>query len=87
MKIIAFGSITSWQKDGDKVETMSDFIFLGSKSLQRVIAATKLKDTCSLEEKYKRCIKNQRYHFTDKCPYMSKLWFFQQSCMDVRVGP
>ena len=43
--------ITSWQVDGETVETVRDFIFLGSKSLQMVTAAMKLKDTCSLEEK------------------------------------
>ena len=47
-KITASGPITSWQIDG---ETMTEFIFLGSKSLQMVTAAMKLKDTCSLEEK------------------------------------
>ena len=46
--IMASGPITSWQIDG---ETVSDFIFLGSKSLQMVIAAMKSKDTYSLEEK------------------------------------
>ena len=47
-KIVASGPITSWEID---VETVSDFIFLGSKSLQMVIAAMKLKDAYSLEEK------------------------------------
>ena len=42
---MASGPITSWEIDGETVETVSDFIFLGSKSLQRVIAAMKLKDT------------------------------------------
>ena len=51
MKIIASGPITSWKTDGETVETVSDFIFLGSKSLQRVTAAKKLKDTYSLEGK------------------------------------
>ena len=51
MKIMASGPITSWEIDGETVETVSDFIFLGSKSLQMVIAAMKLKDACSLEEK------------------------------------
>ena len=51
IKIMAFSPITSWQIDGGKVETVTDFIFLGPKSLQMVTAATKLKDTCSLEEK------------------------------------
>ena len=52
-KIIASGPITSWQIDGETVETVSDFIFLGGrgapKSLQMVIAAMKLKDAYSLE--------------------------------------
>ena len=50
-KIMASGPITSWEIDGEPVETVSDFIFGGSpKSLQMVIAAMKLKDTYSLEE-------------------------------------
>ena len=48
---MAFGPITSWQMDGETVETVSDFIFLRSKILQMVTAAMKLKDACSLEEK------------------------------------
>ena len=50
-KIMASGPITSWQIDGEKVETVTDFIFLGSKSLQMVISAMKLKDAYSLEGK------------------------------------
>ena len=49
-KIIASSPITSWQMDGETMETETDFIFLGSKSLQMVTAAMKLKDACSLEE-------------------------------------
>ena len=49
-KIMAFGPITSWQIDGEKMETVRDFILGGSKSLQMVTATLKLKDTCSLEE-------------------------------------
>ena len=45
------GPIASWQIDGETMETVTDFIFLGSKSLQMVTTAMKLKDTCSLEEK------------------------------------
>ena len=52
MKIMASGSITSWQIDGQKVKTVSDFIFLAPESLQMVTVATKSKDTCSLEEKW-----------------------------------
>ena len=50
-KIMASSPITSWQVDRETVETVSDFIFWTPKSLQMVIAAVKLKDTCSLEEK------------------------------------
>ena len=50
-KIMASGPITSWQIDGETVETVADFIFWAPKSLQVVIAAMKLKDTYSLEEK------------------------------------
>ena len=50
-KIMASGPITSWKIDGATVETVSDFILGAPKSLQMVITAMKLKDTCSLEEK------------------------------------
>ena len=50
-KIMASGPITSWQIDGETVETVAGFIFLAPKSLQMVTAAMKLKDICSLEEK------------------------------------
>ena len=50
-KIMASGPITSWQIDGGTMETVTDFIFLGSKiTADMVTAAMKLKDTCSLEE-------------------------------------
>ena len=51
MKIMASGLITSWEIDGEIVETVSDFIFWAPKSLQMVIAAMKLKDAYSLEGK------------------------------------
>ena len=50
-KITASSPITSWQIDGETMETVTDFIFLGSKSLQMVTAAMKLKDAYSLEGK------------------------------------
>ena len=50
-KIMASNPITSWQIDGETVETVADFVFWGSKSLQIVTAAVKLKDASSLEEK------------------------------------
>ena len=48
---MASGPITSWQIDGEKVETVADFIFWAPESLQMVIAAMKLKDAYSLEAK------------------------------------
>ena len=51
-KIMASGPVTSWHIDGERVETVTDFIFGAPKSLQMVTAAMKLKDACSLEEKF-----------------------------------
>ena len=68
---MASGPITSWEIDGETVESVSDFIFLGSKIMQMVIAARKLKDTCTLEEKLwqtRQCIKKRRHYFADKGP-------------------
>ena len=50
-KVMASSPITSWEIDGETVETVSDFILGGSKSVQMVTAAMKLKDAYSLEEK------------------------------------
>ena len=50
-KIMASGPITSWQIDGETMETVTDFIWGAPKSLQMVTVAMKIKDTCSLEEK------------------------------------
>ena len=51
MKLMASGPITSWQIDRETMETVTDFIFLGPKSLQMVTTAMKLKDAFSLKEK------------------------------------
>ena len=51
-KILASGPITSWQVDGETMETVTDFIFGAPKSLQIVTADMKLKDACSLEAKF-----------------------------------
>ena len=76
-KIMTSGPITSWQIDGEIMEIVTDFILGGGgrvgapKSLQMVTAATKLKDTCSLEEKLWptiQHIKKQRHYFTNKGP-------------------
>ena len=50
-KIMTAGPITSWQIDGETMETVADFIFGAPKSLQMMTAAMKLKDACSLEKK------------------------------------
>ena len=60
--------ITSWQIDGETMETMTDFIFLGYKSLQMVTAAMKLKDT-PWKESYdqpRQHTKKQRHYFVNK---------------------
>ena len=66
MKIMASGPITSWEIDGETVETVSDFILGGSKSLQMVIAAMKLKDTYSLEGKLPARPPEHRQHQSSK---------------------
>ena len=48
---MASGTMISWQIDGEKVETVADFIFLGSKITADVDCSHELKDTCSMEEK------------------------------------
>ena len=68
-KIMKSGPITSWQIDGETVETVADFIFLGSKSLQIVTAAMKLKDAYSWKESYdqpRQHIQKQRHYFANK---------------------
>ena len=50
-KVMASSPITLWQIDGETMETVRDIIFLGTKSLQMVTSALKLKDACSLKEK------------------------------------
>ena len=65
------GPITSWQIDGETVETVADFIFWAPKSLQMLIAAMKLKDAYSLEGSYdqpRQHIKKQKHYFVNKGP-------------------
>ena len=68
-KIMASAPITSWEIDGETVETVSDFIFGAPKSLQMVIAAMKLKDPTPWKESYdqpRQHIKKQRHYFANK---------------------
>ena len=88
-KIMASGPITSQQIDGKTMETVTNFIFLGPKSLQMVTVAMKLKDACSLEESYDQPghhIKMQRHYFANKGP-SSQSCGFSRSHMVVKVGP
>ena len=71
MKIMASRPFTSWEIDGETLETVSDFIFGSPKSLQMVTAAMKLKDT-PWKESYDQPryhIKKQRHYFANKSPY------------------
>ena len=90
MKIMASGPITSWQIDGETMETVTDFIFLGSK-----ITAD---SNCSHETKrllfFRRkamtnihCVKKQRQNFAYKSLFIQSYGFSSFSCMDVRVEP
>ena len=71
MKIMASSHITSWQIDGETMETVTNFILGAPKSLQMVTAVMKLKDACSWKKSYdqpRQHNKKQRYYFTDKGP-------------------
>ena len=67
---MATGPITSWQIDGETVETMADYFFGLQNSLQMVTAAMKLKDAYSLEGKFqpRQHIKKQIHYFANKGP-------------------
>ena len=70
-RIMASGPITSWQIDGETMETVKDLFWGAPKSLQMLTAAMKLKDACSLEENYdqpRQHIKKQRQYFANKGP-------------------
>ena len=69
MKIMASGSTTSWQIDREKVETVADFILLGSKITADGDCNHEIKRHAPWKKSYdkpRQCIKKQRYHFADK---------------------
>ena len=80
-KIMASGPITSWQMDGEMVETVADFIFLGSKMTADGDYSHEIKRCLLLGRKaitnLDKHIKKKRHHFANKGPIQSKLWFFQ----------
>ena len=80
-KIIASGPITSWQTEGGKLGTVTDFIFLGSKVTVDGDDSHKIKTLAPWKKNYdkpRQYIKMQRYHFADKCPY-NQSYFFSSS--------
>ena len=77
---MVFSAITSWQIDGETVETMTGLFFGVPKSLQMVSAEMKLKDACFLKKSYdqpRQHIKKQRHYFTNKSPSSQSYDFFQ----------
>ena len=67
-KIMAPGAITSWQIDGETVETVTDFIFLGSEITADGGCSQEIKRLLLLGRKARLHIKKQRHYFADKCP-------------------
>ena len=89
-KIMASDPITSWEIEREKVGTVTDFIFLGSKITMDSDCSHEIKILAPWKKSYdnpRQHIKKQRYHFADKGPYSQSFGFFQSSCMHVRVGP
>ena len=88
-KIMASGPITSWEIDGETVETVSDFIFLGSKITTDGDCSHEIKRPLLLERKVMTNLdsifKSRDITLPTKVRLV-RLWFFQWSCMDVRVG-
>ena len=88
-KIMASGPITSWEIGGETVETVSDFIFLGSKITADGDCSHEIKRCLFLGRKVITNLDNifkSRDITLSTRSILSRLWFFQWSCMDVRVG-
>ena len=88
-KIMAFSPITSWQIDGETLETVADFMFLGSKITADGECSHEIKRRLLLVRKVMTnldsILKSRDITLPTKL-CLVKLWFFQWSCMDVRVG-
>ena len=77
-KIMAFSPITSWQTEGEKVEAVTDFLFLGSKITVDGDFSQKIKRLAPWKKSYdksRQCSKKQRHHFVDKSPYSRRYGF------------
>ena len=86
---MASGPITSWQIDGETMETVTDFIFLGFEITTDGDCSHEIKKCLLLERKAMTnldSILESRDITLPTQVYLSKLWFFQWSCVDVRVG-
>ena len=92
-KIMASGPIISWQTDGEKVETVTDFIFLGSKITADGDCSHEIKRRLSLKRKamtnLNSILKSRGRDITlpTKVPVVEVIFFFQWSYTDMRVGP
>ena len=88
-KIMASGPITSWEIDGETVETVADFVFLGSKITADGDCSHEIKRCLLLGRKVMTNLdsifKSRDITLPTKV-HQSRLWYFQWSCMDVRVG-
>ena len=88
-KTMASSPITSWQIDGEKIKTVTDFIFLGSKITADSDCSHEIRRPLLLRRKamtnLDSILKSRDISLPTKV--YSKLWFFLWSCMDVRVGP
>ena len=82
-KIMASGPITSWQIDGETMETVTDFLYLGSKITADGDCSHEIKRRLVLGRK---TMTNLDRILKSRDITLSKVWFFQCSCMDVRVG-
>ena len=88
-KIMASGPITSWQIDGETMETVTDFIALGSKITADGDCSHEIKMLAPWKKTYdqpRQHIKKQRHYFSNKGPSNQSYGFSSGSCMDVRIG-
>ena len=87
-KIMASGPITSWEIDGETVETVADFIFLGSKITADGDCSHEIKRRLLLGRKVMTNLDSifKSRDISQQKSVLSRLWFFQWSCIDVRVG-
>ena len=85
-QIMASGPITAWQIDGEILETVTNFIFLGSKITADGDCSHEIERRLRKSyNKSRQCIKKQRHYYSNKGLSSQSYGFFQLSCMDIRV--